>query len=144
MSGYSHVLIAVDLSDDSDAVVHRGLEMARRFNARVTVLHVVEFIPVDPAGEALLPPPIDLENELLQSARRRLEDLCGSLNIKDLPHRVVTGVIKTELLRTVTEEHIDLIVLGSHERHGLALLLGSTEKSILHRASCDVLAVRLH
>ena len=144
MSGYSHVLIAVDLSDDSDAVVHRGLEMARRFNARVTVLHVVEFIPVDPAGEALLPPPIDLENELVQSARRRLEDLCGSLNIKDLPHRVVTGVIKTELLRTVTEEHIDLIVLGSHERHGLALLLGSTEKSILHRASCDVLAVRLH
>lgn len=144
MSGYSHVLIAVDLSDDSDAVVHRGLEMARRFNARVTVLHVVEFIPVDPAGEALLPPPMDLENELVQSARRRLEDLCGSLNIKDLPHRVVTGVIKTELLRTVTEEHIDLIVLGSHERHGLALLLGSTEKSILHRASCDVLAVRLH
>lgn len=144
MSGYSHVLIAVDLSDDSDAVVHRGLEMARRFNARVTVLHVVEFIPVDPAGEALLPPPMDLENELVLSARRRLEDLCGSLNIKDLPHRVVTGVIKTELLRTVTEEHIDLIVLGSHERHGLALLLGSTEKSILHRASCDVLAVRLH
>lgn len=144
MSGYSHVLIAVDLSDDSDAVVHRGLEVARRFNARVTVLHVVEFIPVDPAGEALLPPPMDLENELVQSARRRLEDLCGSLNIKDLPHRVVTGVIKTELLRTVTEEHIDLIVLGSHERHGLALLLGSTEKSILHRASCDVLAVRLH
>ncbi|HET7174555.1 MAG TPA: universal stress protein [Gammaproteobacteria bacterium] len=144
MSGYSHVLIAVDLSDDSDAVVHRGLEVARRFNARATVLHVVEFIPVDPAGEALLPPPMDLENELVQGAKRRLEDLCGSLNIKDLPHRVVTGVIKAELLRTVMEEHIDLIVLGSHERHGLALLLGSTEKSILHRASCDVLAVRLH
>lgn len=144
MSGYSHVLIAVDLSDDSDAVVHRGLEVARRFNARMTVLHVVEFIPVDPAGEALLPPPMDLENELVQGAKRRLEDLCGSLNIRDLPHRVATGVIKSELLRTVTEEHIDLIVLGSHERHGLALLLGSTEKSILHRASCDVLAVRLH
>jgi|SRR5690348_15212520 len=144
MSGYSHVLIAVDLSDDSDAVVHRGLEVARRFNARVTVLHVVEFIPVDPAGEALLPPPLDLENELVQGAKQRLEDLCGSLNIKDLPRRVVTGSIKTELLQAATEEHIDLIVLGSHERHGLALLLGSTEKSILHKASCDVLAVRLH
>ncbi|HEU5398021.1 MAG TPA: universal stress protein, partial [Gammaproteobacteria bacterium] len=54
------------------------------------------------------------------------------------------GSIKAELLRVVTEERIDLIVLGSHERHGLALLLGSTEKSILHKAACDVLAVRLH
>lgn len=144
MSGYSHVLIAVDLTDDSAAVVHRGLEVARRFNARASILHVVEFIPVDPAGEALLPPPMDLENELVQGAKQRLEDLCGSLDIRDLPHRVVTGSIKAELLRVVTEERIDLIVLGSHERHGLALLLGSTEKSILHKAACDVLAVRLH
>lgn len=144
MSGYSHVLIAVDLTDDSAAVVRRGLEVARRFNARASILHVVEFIPVDPAGEALLPPPMDLENELVQGAKQRLEDLCGSLDIRDLPHRVVTGSIKAELLRVVTEERIDLIVLGSHERHGLALLLGSTEKSILHKAACDVLAVRLH
>lgn len=144
MSGYSHVLIAVDLTDDSAAVVRRGLEVARRFNARASILHVVEFIPVDPAGEALLPPPIDLENELVQGAKQRLEELCGSLNIGDLPHRVVAGSIKAELLRVIAEERIDLIVLGSHERHGLALLLGSTEKSILHKAACDVLAVRLH
>lgn len=144
MSGYSHVLIAVDLTDDSATVVLRGLELARRFNARVSVLHVVEYIPADPAGEALLPPPVDLENELVRGATQRLEDLCVSLNIKDLPHRVVTGAIKTELLHAATDERIDLIVLGSHERHGLALLLGSTEKSILHKANCDVLAVRLH
>ena len=143
MNGYSHVLIAVDLSDDSAAVVRRGLEVARRFNARVSLLHVVEFIPVDPAGEALLPPPVDLEGELVDGAKQRLDELCASLDLKQAPRRVEMGSIKAELLRVAQEEHADLIVLGSHERHGLALLLGSTEKSILHKASCDVLAVRL-
>lgn len=143
MSGYSHVLIAVDLTDESAAVVHRGLEVARRFNARVSLLHVVEFIPVDPAGEALLPPPLDLEGELVQGARQRLDTLCTSLGLKDAPRRVEVGSIKAELLRVARDDKADLIVLGSHERHGLALLLGSTEKSILHKAPCDVLAVRL-
>jgi len=143
MSGYSHVLIAVDLTDDSAAVAHRGMEIARRFNARMSLLHVVEFLPVDPAGEALLPPPVDLEGELVQGARQRLDELCASLQLKDTPRRVEMGSIKTELLRVAQEVHADLIVLGSHERHGLALLLGSTEKAILHKASCDVLAVRL-
>lgn len=144
MSGYSNILIAVDLTEDSAAVVRRGLEVARRFDARVSLLHVVEFIPVDPAGEALLPPPVDLEGELLQGAKQRLDDLCASLDIKDAPRRVEVGSIKAELLRVAQEQKADLIVLGSHERHGLALLLGSTEKAILHKAPCDVLAVRLH
>ena len=143
MSGYSHILIAVDLTDDSAAVAHRGLEVARRFNARVSFLHVVEFIPVDPAGEALLPPPVDLEAELVDGARERLDALCVTLGLKEAPRRVEVGSIKTELLRVAKQDKADLIVLGSHERHGLALLLGSTEKSILHKAACDVLAVRL-
>lgn len=141
MAGYRNVLIAVDLSDDSAAVVRRGLEVAG--DARVSLLHVLEFIPVDPAGEALLPPPVDLEGELLQSARQRLDALCQSLGLADAPHRVEIGSIKAEIVRVATEEQADLLVLGSRERHGLALLLGSTEKSVLHKTPCDVLAVRL-
>jgi universal stress protein A len=144
MNSYSHVLIAVDLTGDSAVVAQRGLELARRCNSKVTLLHVVEFIPVDPAGEALLPPPVDLEGELVQGARQRLDALCESLGLTDTPRRVEVGSIKTELLRVAQEVQADLMVLGSHERHGLALLLGSTEKSILHKATCDILAVRLH
>src|SRR5690348_11676184 len=143
MSGYTHILIAVDLTDDSPKVVQKGQEVAKRFGAKLSLLHVVEFIPVDPAGEALLPPPVDLEGELVEGAKRRLDELCASLGLNDAPRRVEMGSIKAELLRAAQEGHADLIVLGSHERHGLALLLGSTEKSILHKASCDVLAVRL-
>lgn len=53
------------------------------------------------------------------------------------------GSPKTEIIRVATENQVDLIVVGSHGRHGLALLLGSTANGVLHHAPCDVLAVRL-
>lgn len=144
MENYNQILIAVDLGEGSATVVQKGVELARRCNAQPSLLHVVEFIPVDPAGEALLPPPVDLEGEMLQGAKQRLDALCISLGLQDLPRQVAMGSIKAEILRVATETQADLLVLGSHGRHGLALLLGSTEKSLLHKAPCDVLAVRLN
>lgn len=142
MSGYKHVLIAVDLDSESAKVVERGLEIAAHDAAKTSLLHVVEFIPLDPAGEALLPPTTDLEEEMVDGARARLDALCTQFAGR-LEARLEVGIIKLEILRVAAESHADLIVLGSHERHGLALLLGSTEKAILHKAHCDVLAVHL-
>ncbi|MDN5937003.1 MAG: universal stress protein, partial [Nitrosospira sp.] len=53
------------------------------------------------------------------------------------------GVPEREIVRIAEEERVDLIVVGSHGRHGLALLLGSTANSVLHHAKCDVMAIRL-
>ncbi|MGH8281555.1 MAG: universal stress protein [Gammaproteobacteria bacterium] len=143
MSAYTHVLVAVDLTQDSDVVARRGHELAGRYQAKLGLLHVVEFIPVDPTGEALLPPPVDVEGELVQGARQRLDTLCNSLGLQTAARRIEVGNIKAEILRVAGEEQADLLVLGSHGRHGLALLMGSTEKSLLHKAPCDILAVRL-
>lgn len=142
MSGYRQVLIAVDLGDDSVRVVERGLEIASHDGAKTCLLHVVEFIPLDPAGEALLPSPVDLEDEMVNGARARLDALSARFAGR-LETRLEVGIIKLEILRVAAKSRADLIVLGSHERHGLALLLGSTEKAILHKAHCDVLAVHL-
>ena len=57
---------------------------------------------------------------------------------------VEVGSAKTEILRVAAEERADLIVLGSRERHGLAIPVNFTEDSVLHAAHCDVLAVRLN
>jgi universal stress protein A len=140
---YRHILLALDLREQSETIGRKAVALAKSLDAHITVLHVVEFIPVDPAGEALLPPPVNLEEELVDSARQRLETLAGTLGIGDAPRRIEIGTIKTEILRVAQEESADLIVLGSYERHGLALLLGSTEKSVLSHAPCDILAVRL-
>ena len=61
----------------------------------------------------------------------------------DEKHRLIEfGSTKNEVLRVAEEHKVDLIVTGSHGKHGLALLLGSTANAILHGADCDVLIVR--
>ncbi|MGH8278356.1 MAG: universal stress protein [Gammaproteobacteria bacterium] len=143
MHAYQHILIALDLTPDSDPVARRGQELAVHYGAAVSLLHVVEFVPMDPAGEALLPPPVDVENKLSEGARQRLDELCARLKLETRSRRIEIGNIKSEIARVTAEEHADLLVLGGRSRHGLALLMGSTEKSLVHKAPCDVLIVRL-
>jgi universal stress protein A len=140
---WQHVLAAVDLTADSARVGQRAREIADRNDATLSLLHVVEYIPVDPAGEALLPPPIEVERDLVAGARRQLDALGETLRVPPERRLVKVGNIKGEIVRTASELGCDLVALGARERHGLAVLLGSTEKSVLVHASCDVLAVRI-
>jgi universal stress protein A len=142
MTEYRKILVAVDLTEQSDQVVARGLALARLTKADISLLHVVEYVPVEPMGEALLPA-VDIEDELVQGARKRLEALATKHDVADVERRVECGNIKTEIVRIADEWDADLIVLGSRERHGLAVMLNLAEDAILHAASCDVLAVRV-
>ncbi len=139
---YQHLLLVVDLTDDSQAIGARARAIAAACGARVSLLHVVEYVPVEPLGETLLPA-VEIEEELVKRARERLATLAISLGLPDAPTRVETGNIKSEIVRIAAESGADLVVLGSRERHGLSILLNFTEDSVLHAAPCDVLAVRL-
>lgn len=143
MSDYNKILLVVDLSDDSQIIGERAKAIAACYHSEITLLHVVEYVPVEPMGEALLPT-VQVESELVDRARSRLTDLAVRLSLSDSPQLVETGSIKSEIVRTAQRLGVDLIVLGSRERHGLAILLNFTEDTVLHAAPCDVLAVRLH
>jgi universal stress protein A len=143
MTDYRKILLVVDLSEDSEIIGEQAKSIAARFGTEITLLHVVEYVPVEPMGEALLPT-IQIETELVERARVRLQELATKLGLGDRPRLVETGGIKAEIIRTAQRLGSDLIVLGSRERHGLAILLNFTEDAVLHAAPCDVLAVRLH
>jgi universal stress protein A len=140
---YRHILLAVDIEAGSDPIGRRAAELATAFGARVSILHVTEYVPVDPTGETVMPPPPDLERELLEGARHRLDEFAARVGLKDAAKEVRVGTIKSEIVRLATEKKMDLIVIGRHQRHGLALFLGSTERSLVTAAPCDVLAVRV-
>jgi universal stress protein A len=142
MSPYRKILLVVDLTEDSATIGQRALEVAKSFGAGVSLLHVVEYVPVEPMGETLLPA-VQIEEELVARARERLATLAGQLGLADAPQRVATGNIKAEIVRAAEEQGADLIVLGCRERHGLSILVNFTEDTVLHAAPCDVLAVRL-
>jgi universal stress protein A len=143
MSIYSRILLAVDLNADSISIGRRARDLAALMGAELTVLHVVEFVPVEPAGSETMMPPVQLLDELAASARQRLIALCADIGV-DAPHqRVEVGSVKAEIVRVARAMQSDLIVLGARERHGLSIFVNLTEDTVLHAAPCDVLAVRV-
>ena len=143
MAGYQKVLSLSDLSDDGDPVIIAGRDIAAYSNASIVALHVVEFVPVEPMGETMLPT-MQIEADLAARSRQRLDELIARVGLARAKGRVEIGNTKAEILRVAAEERADLIVLGSRERHGLAILVNFTEDTVLHAAHCDVLAVRLN
>lgn len=142
MGDYRKILLVVDLSEDSKRVGERAKAIAACYQSEITLLHVVEYVPVEPMGEALLPT-VQIEGELVDRARVKLAELADKLGLAQSPRLIETGSIKTEIVRMAQRLGANLIVLGSRERHGLAILLNFTEDTVLHAAPCDVLAVRL-
>lgn len=143
---YQHLLFAADFSDDALRVGERAREIARKCGAQLSLIHVIEDVTISlGGGYELLPVLPDLPDEaLLQEARAALGELARRLDVADAGLWVVNAISTKEgILDAVKDHHIDLIVVGSHGRHGLALLLGSTANAVLHSAPCDVLAVRL-
>ena len=142
MLRYKKILVLLDLSDDSEQVAIAARDLAAHSNASMLVLHVVEFMPVEPLGESLMPT-AQIEDALIKRSREKLDALIERLALPRSVGRVESGNTKAEILRVAEEEKADLIVLGSRERHGLAILVNFTEDTVLHAAHCDVLAVRL-
>lgn len=143
MGTYSHVLFATDFSPDSEAAGRKAVEVARLAGAKLSLLHVVEFSAMEYAGEIPIPENIDLDQRRIELARTQIAELSGRLGVEGAPTFVELGSPKHEIIRVAKEQGADLIVVGSHGRHGLQLLLGSTANGVLHLATCDVLAVRV-
>ena len=142
MAGYKKILVLLDLSDASEQIAVAARDMAVHSNASMVILHVVEFVPTEPMGETLMPS-IQIEEELMQSSRAKINELRARLGLTRATARVEAGNKKTEILRVAKDEAVDLIVLGSRVRHGLGILVNFTEDTVLHAAHCDVLAIRL-
>ena len=143
---YQHVLFAADFSDEALKVGERAKDIARRYGARLSMIHVVEDVNISlGGGYELLPVLPELPDEtLLRESRAALGELASKLELQDAELWVVDAPSTKEGILGAAQDHgLDLIVVGSHGRHGLALLLGSTANAVLHGAPCDVLAVRI-
>lgn len=141
MGEYNNILVAVDLSDEAEKVARRAANLALASNAQLHLVHVVE--PVNFAYGSDVP--IDfsaIQDEIQKQAEAQLSALAGALGVTAIQH-LAAGRAEVEIHALAEKIGADLIVVGSHGRHGLALLLGSTANSVLHGAKCDVLAVRV-
>ena len=140
---YSHLLIAIDLTEDSRLVLEKAQRVRDALACKATLVHVVEPLTMAFGGDV----PMDLS--LLQE--QQTEQAQNKLNILAEQHELLKannchlrfGQPRQEIHELAKEQNCDLIIVGSHGRHGLALLLGSTTKDLLSGAPCDILAVDL-
>ncbi|WP_411727720.1 universal stress protein [Methyloglobulus sp.] len=143
MEGYKHILLAVDF-EPVEIVADRAKALAETYQAALSIIHVVDNMPIPDTGYGLdTALDVDLTGEMIDAAKKQLSGLANKLGVEEDRLWVGLGSPKLEITRIAEENQVDLIVVGSHGRHGLALLLGSTANGVLHHAKCDVLAVRL-
>lgn len=142
-SKYSHILLATDLLDDNAVVMERAVEMVGHYGSQLSVLHVVESVPIYFGNELVLPEMQAIERQLVAAAREEMVSVAQKLGIAGERCHVQVGVTKLEILSFAEKQRVDLIVIGSHSRHGLERLLGSTARTVLNSAPCDVLAVKI-
>ena len=144
---YTQILVAIDLKEEADEVLAAARSVADEQNAKLTSLTVVK--PLAQVYGSLDMAPvatgsIDFEKEAVKQAWEQLSEMSAEYKIKAEDATARLGSPAFEI-RTLAEElKADLIVIGTHGRHGLGLLLGSTANAVLHGVPCDVLAVKIH
>lgn len=143
MALYNIMLAAIDLTDEADQVVQRAQELRAMHEADLILLHVVE--PVGYAYGGDIPMDLtELQDQLDSAAKEQLSAFGRKFDIAAENLVVAVGRPEAEIHRVCDERDVDLAIIGSHGRHGIQLLLGSTANGVLHGAKRDVLAVRIN
>ena len=139
------ILLPTDFSKYSAAATAHACELATKFDAELHILHTLEthLVSTPEFGMGL-----DLPKYVSESRAAAAKSLAGVLDPtwaagRRVIQAVVEGSPKTEIIRYARDHDIDLIVLSTHGRTGLAhVLMGSVAESVVRTAPCPVLTVR--
>ena len=144
MALYRHILLALDFSEHGQVVAEKAVALATQHRARLSVVHVLDNIAMPDTGYGTaisLQQPSEYSE--LEMEKDRFNKFVDRLDVEQQNRWLVWGNPKQEIVELADKLQADLIVVGSHGRHGLTLLLGSTANAVLHHACCDVMAVRI-
>jgi len=139
MKNYKRVVVAFELQDENDyRLIEHAKCMVQDFKADVILVHAVAH-----EGTYIATAELEVKNAMFNAAVTRMKELGKHIGIAEKHQIVEDGSAKIVILEAAEKHKADLIIVGSHGRQGLQLLLGSTANAVLHGAKCDVLAVRL-
>ena len=137
MGLYKHILYATDLHDSSKNVADKAKALADLHGAKLSMIHTIEPIPA--YG---YPGVTEIQSPIIDFAKRSLIDLGNQLNVSTENQIIEFGSVKAQVLATADELNVDLIIIGSHGRHGISKLLGSSASGVVNSAKCDVIVIR--
>ena len=135
---YQHILTAIDLYENYGPLLNDAASFSQTSQAKIDLVHVL------PTVVGTVPYTGDFQQEIEKQSKTRMEAAYNQ--VKDGVDQVheFHGHPPQEIHRFATEYHHDLIIAGSHGRHGLDLLLGSTACGLLHENKTDALTLRVN
>jgi nucleotide-binding universal stress UspA family protein len=137
---FNRIICATDFSDFSNRTVNYGIALAREFEAKLYVCHVIDLSSVAIYGEFQLDP-VGLQNRIMEDARKQLEELIGQQH-KEWEPLITVGHTADEIARIVEEKNIDLVITATRGRSGLKrLILGSVTERLMRTLRCPLLVV---
>ncbi|WED44375.1 universal stress protein [Legionella cardiaca] len=137
---YKSILHATDLSENHFDICKKAIEIAKKFDVKIHLLHVIE-----PPASLQLAQSLgfaELVNPVKDDAQTVMSLLGEALNIPPEQQHVEIGSLKMHILEKVKILDCGLIILGSHAPSAVPAFLGSTAYAMLHHAPCDVLTLR--
>ena len=146
MAGYSTIVVAIDLSSESNVIIQRAKDVASE-GSQLHLVYVQE--PMDSVYMGVVPyGPVfvgmnEVEENLKAELRGKLDALGEQFGIPEENRHFLNGAPAKEIHRFTDENNVELVVLGTHGQKGVQLLLGATANSVLHGSNCDVLAIRI-
>lgn len=143
---YRHIMAGVDVTQEASQVLERARDLAREHGARLSVCTVVKPLTQVYGGldmMAYTQASVNFEQEAAKQARAQVQTVAAQYDVGADDVHVYIGAPASQVVEAAEVLGADLIVIGSHGKHGLGLLLGSTANGVLHRAGCDVLTVRI-
>ncbi len=144
MANWRNICCAVDFSGSSRLALEEAADLARRFDARLTLVHVFETGPVG-ATEGFFAPPELIEQMSIELTRKLESWRVEAEKRAERPvgQKVLAGDPPSGIVRFAREGEFDLVVVGTRGRTGLQhLLLGSVAEKVVRQAHCPVLVAR--
>ncbi len=147
MISLKKIVVATDFGEAADAALSYGRELARSFNARLELVHVVENVLTRGFGaEGYVASYPELQEEVEEAAERQLASMLSDEDRQMLGAKAVLLKSNSPAFTIVgyaKEQDADLIIMGTHGRGAVAhLLMGSVAERVVRAASCPVLTVR--
>lgn len=140
------ILACIDLTDEADEVLRSAVEQAEFYQSGD--LHLISVVkPVAQthggldAGAASILAGVDARQ--LSHAQELINDYARRYQISADRCHIKLGHPATEIRQLAQDLDVNLIVMGTHSRHGLGRLLGSTANAVLHGVPCNVMMVRI-
>ena len=141
MKQYENVVIGVDLDEPSTSLLEQARLFANHEHANYHLVCVYPNISMTVPFEDGYA--TEFSADVLNELKQKMLELKTNLSGVSVSTHIKKGKPSVQIVKLANTLKADLIVVGSHGKHGLNLLLGSTANGVLHHTECDVLTVRV-